>query len=214
MEERLTEITRELKEGLELLKDYSKSVTFFGANQTKEGDFCYSDAQTLAGRIVTELNYAVVTGGSSGIMEAANRGAFEAGGNSLGLQITLPKEQATNKYLTKEINFHHFYMRKVSLSYAAEAYVFYPGGYGTLDEFFEIITLIQTKKIERVPVICVGTEYWNGLKNFLTTEVLSRKNIEAEDIEIFTITDNHDEILEIIKNAPIRVDIPFANSIK
>ena len=142
-------------------------------------------------------------------MEAANRGAQEVGGDSLGLQIELPHEQATNKFLTKELKFHHFYMRKVYLSYAAEAYIFYPGGYGTLDEFFEIITLVQTKKIESVPIICVGSEYWNKVKSLLKEEILSRENIEPEDLELFTITDNHDEVLEIVKNAPVRISVPF-----
>ncbi|MFH1472900.1 MAG: TIGR00730 family Rossman fold protein [bacterium] len=209
MEERLTEISRELREGFELLKDYPKSVTFFGANQTKEDNPYYENARELAGRIVRELGYAVLTGGSSGIMEAANRGAYEAKGDSIGLQIKLPKEQATNKYLTKEISFHHFYMRKVYLSFAAEAYIFYPGGYGTLDEFFEIITLIQTKKIESVPVICIGSEYWHKIKKLIEEEILSRKNIAPEDLNTFTIIDSHDEILDMIKKAPVRIGIPF-----
>lgn len=208
-EDRLAEITREFTDGVKFLEDYPKSVTFFGANQTKEDNPYYTDARTLAGRIAKELNYAVLTGGSTGIMEAANRGAFEVGGDSLGLQIELPHEQATNEFLTKELKFHHFYMRKVYLSYAAEAYIFYPGGYGTLDEFFEIMTLVQTKKIESVPIVCVGSEYWNKIKSLLKEELLSRKNIELEDLELFTITDDHDEVLEIVKNAPIRTSVPF-----
>lgn len=206
---RLTEITKEFQTGFELLKNYPKSVTFFGASHTKTGDPIYDNARLLAGRIVQDLGYSIVTGGSSGIMEAANRGAKEAGGHSLGLQINLPHEQMINGYLTESANFHHFFVRKVCLSFYAEAFVFYPGGYGTLDEFFEILTLIQTGKIDRSPVICVGSEYWNKMKDVLKTEVLGRKNIAPEDLDIFTITDNHDEILEIVKNAPIRDKIPF-----
>ena len=207
--ERIAEIRKEFTNGFKFLKDYPKSVTFFGANQTKEDNPFYQDAITLASRIVKDINYSVLTGGSTGIMEAANRGAYEAGGNSLGLQIKLPKEQSTNKYLTKELSFHYFFTRKVCLSFAAEAYIFYPGGFGTLDEFFEILTLVQTKKVQNVPIICVGSEYWNKVKDLIKSEILARGNIEPDDLELFTITDNHDEVLDIIRKAPVRNDIPF-----
>ena len=206
---RLAEINREFEAGFKFLESYPKSVTFFGAHQTKEGDPMYEDARGLAGKIVEELGYAVLTGGSSGIMEAANRGAFEAGGQSLGLHINLPTEQVSNPYITAGIDFRYFFVRKVCLSFAAESYIFYPGGYGTLDEFFEILTLIQTKKIEQVPVICVGTGYWSKLKDFITSEVLGKNNIQPEDMNLFTITDNHDEVLEIIKKSPIRTNVPY-----
>jgi len=206
---RLAEINREFSEGFEFLKKYPKSVSVFGAHQAKPGSPSYEDARVLADRIVKELNYAVITGGSSGIMEAANKGAFEAGGQSLGLHIDLPTEQIINSYTTAGANFHYFFVRKVCLAFAAEAYIFYPGGYGTLDEFFEIVTLVQTNKISKTPIICVGSEYWNKLKGFIEAEILEKNNIDAEDMNIFTITDSHDEILEIVKNAPVRTNIPF-----
>jgi len=207
-QERINEITREFAAGFKFIGNYPKSVTFFGAHQEKEDGPFYQDARKLAGRIVTELGYAVLTGGSSGIMEAANRGAFEAGGQSPGLHIKLPTEQVSNDYITADINFHYFFVRKVCLSFAAEAYIFYPGGYGTLDEFFEILTLVQTKKVESVPIICVGDGYWTKLKELMREEVLSRENMLPEDLDLFTITDNHDEILDIIKKAPVRTRMP------
>lgn len=208
-ENRLAEINREFSKGFEFLANYPKSVTFFGAHQADPGTENYEDARALAGRVVRELDYAVVTGGSSGIMEAANRGAYEAGGKSLGLHIELPTEQIFNDYVTGGIDFHYFFARKFGLAYAAEAYVFYPGGYGTLDEFFELLTLVQTKKIDDVPIICVGSEYWNKVKELLEKEVLARNNIRPQDLNIFTITDSHDEVIEIIKKSPVRTTLPF-----
>ena len=207
--ERVTEISREFTEGFKFLENYPKSVTFFGSNQTKETDPYYQSARTLSARLVKELGYSIVSGGGPGIMEAADRGAFEAGGNSLGLLIKLPNEQPINGYISKSVSFYYFFARKVCLSFGAEVFIFYPGGLGTLDEFFEIITLIQTKKILNVPVICVGAEYWNKLKDFMANEMVSRGMVKAEDMSLFTITDNHDEIIEIISKAPVRESIPF-----
>ncbi|MDO8728723.1 MAG: TIGR00730 family Rossman fold protein, partial [bacterium] len=163
---RVSEISKEFTEGFDFLADYQKSVTFFGANQFKEDNPYCVDARELASQIVQKLGYSVFSGGGPGIMEAANRGAYEAGGNSLGLLIKLPDGQITNKYITKSFDSYYFFVRKVLLSFSAEAFIFYPGGFGTLDEFFEILTLVQTKKITNVPIICVGSEYWNKLKDF------------------------------------------------
>lgn len=207
--ERVAEITREFTAGFEFLADYPKSVTFFGSNQTREDDPYYQSARELSGRLVRELGFSVVSGGGPGIMEAADRGAFEAGGNSLGLLINLPNEQPVNAYLTKSISFYYFFARKVCLAFGAEVFIFYPGGFGTLDEFFEIITLAQTQKIGKIPLICVGSEYWNKLKDFMREEMLSRGAIDSEHLELFKITDDHDEILEIIKKAPINGSVPF-----
>jgi len=199
--ERVVEISKEFTKGFKFLEDYPQSVTFFGSNQFKEDNPYYISARTLAGRIATELGYSVASGGGPGIMEAANRGAFEAGGTSLGLTIKLPHEQIINKYISKEIDSYYFFVRKVILSF--------PGGFGTLDEFFEIMTLVQTKKIKGVPIICVGSDYWRRLERFLAEELLSRGTIIAEDMTIFTITDDHDEILNIIKKVPVRSGLPF-----
>jgi len=207
--ERVAEISREFTEGFKFLQDYPKSVTFFGSNQVKEDNPFYQSARELSGRMVKELGYSIVSGGGPGIMEAADRGAFEAGGNSLGLLIRLPDEQPVNSYITKSISFYYFFARKVCLAFGAEVFIFYPGGFGTLDEFFEIITLIQTKKIGNVPLICVGSEYWNGIRKFMEEEMLKRGYIRDEHLNLFTITDSHDEIMEIVKNIPVRISIPF-----
>jgi uncharacterized protein (TIGR00730 family) len=206
---RVTEITKEFTEGFKFLEDYSKSVTFFGANQFREDNPYYSDARTLAGRIVKELDYSVLSGGGPGIMEAANRGASEAGGNSLGLLIKLPKAQIVNKYINKEFSLYYFFVRKVFLAFSAEAFIFYPGGFGTLDEFFELLTLKQTKKITNVPLICVGSPYWLEVKKFMEKEMLGRGTIMKDDLELFQILDDHDQIIEIIRNVPIRIGAPL-----
>jgi uncharacterized protein (TIGR00730 family) len=137
-------------------------------------------------------------------MEAANKGAFEAGGESLGLTIKLPDGQVINKYITDKIDLYYFFVRKVCLSFSAEAFIFFPGGFGTLDEFFELITLIQTRKIVGVPLICVGVDYWQSLEQFMERELLTRGTIVPGDLDLFTITDDHDKIIDIIKKSPQR----------
>ncbi|MBX4199092.1 TIGR00730 family Rossman fold protein [Candidatus Parcubacteria bacterium] len=207
--ERVEEIAKEFKAGFKFLEDYPKSVTFFGSSLMKEDNpYCLS-ARKLAGRISTELGYSVLTGGGPGIMEAANRGATEAGGTSLAITIKLPTPQTINHFITSEIDPYYFFVRKVCLGFSAEAFIFYPGGFGTLDEFFEIITLIQTRKIVGVPLICVGSDYWKSLERFMQAELLSRGTILPEDLLLYNITDDHDEILEIIKKAPIRNGLEF-----
>lgn len=205
---RVTEISKEFREGFEFLENYPESITFFGANQFREDNKYYESAHTLAGRVVKELGYPVLSGGGPGIMEAANKGAFEAGGDSLGLLIELPDGQVTNKYITKGFSSYYFFVRKVCLSFSAKAFIFFPGGYGTLDEFFELLTLVQTRKIVGVPLICVGSEYWNELKGFIEKQMLDRGTIRSEDMSLFHITDDHDEIIEIIKKTPARTVIP------
>ncbi len=206
---RVSLITKEFTEGFNFLRHYPKSVTFFGSARFPESHPYYIKAREIAGRIVDELHYSVFTGGGPGIMEAANRGAFESGGDSLGLTIELPEHQVTNKYLTKYIDLHYFFSRKVCLSFSAEAYIFFPGGLGTLDEFFEILTLVQTKKIESVPIILVGSDFWKDIEKLLKHDMLSRETIDTHDLALYTITDNDDEIIRIIKNAPVRNGIKF-----
>ena len=142
-------------------------------------------------------------------MEAANKGAFEAGGQSLGLTIELPGGQITNKYLTDKVGFHYFFSRKVCMSFCAEAYIFFPGGFGTLDEFTEILTLVQTGKIRKVPIILVGTEHWTPLLNFFKDSILGKGMIEEIDFSLFTLTDDDNKIIEIIKNSPVQVGIDY-----
>jgi uncharacterized protein (TIGR00730 family) len=203
-EERILRIDDEFKKGFAFIKDMPKTVTFFGSARLPEDNHHYRVAQELAAKIV-ELGYAVVTGGGPGIMEAANRGAYEAGGNSIGMSIKLPMEQSTNKYVTKNLDFYYFFSRKVILSFAAEAYVFFPGGFGTLDEFFEIVTLVQTGKIEKVPIICMGKDFWYPLQAFMYEHMYEQHGaIDKADLDLFVITDDISEAVEIIRTAPIR----------
>jgi len=206
---RVALISKEFTEGFEFIKNYPRSVTFFGSARTKEGEHDYERARNLAKRIVEELHYSVLTGGGPGIMEAANRGAYEAGGNSLGLNIGLPHEQLSNKYLTHEIGFHYFFSRKVCLSFSAEAYVFFPGGFGTLDEFLEILTLVQTNKIPKVPIILFGESYWKPLEEFFKKNLLPGNMIEETDLNLYLITDDEDKMLDTIRHAPVRIGLKY-----
>lgn len=203
IKKRVNVISREFLAGFNFIKDTPKTVTFFGSARTICSETDYQNAYNLA-KEVAKLNFAVVTGGGPGIMEAANKGAYEIDGHSFGLTIQLPKEQVTNKYLNKNLRFQYFFTRKVSLTYAAEAYVYFPGGFGTLDELFEILTLIQTNKIVAVPIILFGSHYWNPLLSFIKKHMLETEKIDVADLDLFVITDSIEEAVEIIKQAPIR----------
>jgi uncharacterized protein (TIGR00730 family) len=197
-------IGREFTDGFEFLKKYPKSVTIFGSSLAKPAESAYINAETLAARIVREVSYAVITGGGPGIMEAANKGAYEAGGVSLGLNVSLPHERSTNPYVTHAIKFSYFFSRKTMLMFAAEAYIFFPGGFGTLDELMNVLTLIQTGKIPRVPVVLFDSNYWNAFKDFLTDHTLKDYHaIDTYDVDMFEITDSLDRAIEIVKKAPI-----------
>jgi len=204
-ESRLCVINEEFKQAFEFISQFPKSVSVFGSARFTEGNDYYEAARALGARIATELDYAIVTGGGPGIMEGANRGAKEAGGTSVGLSIKLPHEQVTNPYVTHELVFYYFFSRKVTLSYAAEAYVFMPGGFGTLDEMFEILTLVQTNKVERTPIILYGASFWEPLMEFIVEKMRDEwETISPNDIDLMTITDDFDIIMELIKKAPIR----------
>jgi uncharacterized protein (TIGR00730 family) len=202
---RLSTINSEFRHTFKFLKNYPRSVSFFGSSRFTQDHPCYARARALANKIAKETGYTVVTGGGGGIMEAANRGAYEAGGKSIGMNIVLPHEQKMNEFLTAHIRFYYFFVRKVALSFSAEVYVFFPGGFGTLDEFFEVVTLIQTRKIPKVPIICVGENYWKHVLRFAEDVLLNEFSvIDPGDQKIFHITDNDDEVVQIIKNAPLR----------
>jgi uncharacterized protein (TIGR00730 family) len=203
IKKRVNKINKEFLSGFNIIKDTPKTVTFFGSARTLCSEHDYQNTYTLAKKIA-QLGYAVVTGGGPGIMEAANKGAHEVDGNSFGFTIQLPKEQVTNRYLNKAINFEYFFTRKVSLTYAAEAYVYFPGGFGTLDELFEILTLVQTKKIVPVPIILFGSYFWKPLEHFIEEFLVTNGKIDEADMQLFIITDSIEEAVEIIKNAPIR----------
>ncbi len=209
--ERVSLISREFTDGFNFLAKYPRSVTFFGGSHFKEKDKEYKKARSLASRISKELSYSIVTGGGPGIMEAANRGALEVGGQSIGLTIELSHHQVMNNYLSDHLNFYYFFSRKVCLSFSAEAYLFFPGGFGTLDEFFEIVTLNQTHRIEEVPMILVGSDFWKPLDNLMRKEFLSRGTIDEDDLKFYKILDNEDEIIKIIKNAPVQNGIKFTH---
>ncbi len=206
---RIELITKEFTQGFEFLRSYPQSVSVFGSSLSKEGDVYYEKARSLSHRIAKELKYTVTTGGGPGIMEAANRGAYEGHGRSVGISIKLPREQHTNHYVTDEISLNYFFARKVCLSYSAEAYVFFPGGFGTLDELFEILTLVQTRKIVAVPVILVGIEYWKPIVQFINNTLLTRGFIDQEDVDLFHVLDDENKILKIIKKAPVRNGVPY-----
>jgi uncharacterized protein (TIGR00730 family) len=206
VEAQLCVINEELRQGLDFVEKYEKSITIFGSARTPEGNKYYEKARRIAYRAAKELGYAVVTGGGPGIMEAGNRGAYEANGTSLGLSIQLPHEQLSNKYLTEDIPFYFFFTRKTAMRYGSEVYLFFPGGFGTLDEMFETLTLVQTHKIAPVPVIMVGEEYWKPLDQFIKQDLQEEHMIGESDPSLYIITDDEDKILEIIKNAPLRHD--------
>lgn len=200
----ITDITKEFRNGFEFLKKFPKSVTFFGSARLTQASSHYDDARRLASKIVTELGYSVITGGGPGIMEAANLGAKEANGNSIGLNIVIPHEQHTNPHTNNNITFDYFFTRKTMLNFAAEAYVFFPGGCGTFDELFGVLTLIQTKKIPAVPIVLFGKDFWNPLKDFLQKNMVDQHHtIDSDDLNLFTITDSVDTSIKIIKGAPV-----------
>ncbi len=201
---RLSTINSEFRHTFKFLQSYPHSVTFFGSARFTEEHPYYARARSLAAKIARETGYAVVSGGGGGIMEAANRGAYEAGGKSIGMNIILPHEQKMNQYLTAHVRFYYFFIRKVALSFSAEVYIFFPGGFGTMDEFYEIVTLIQTNKIPRVPVICVGSEYWKHIQEFSKYLRDDLKVISPEDEKIYHITDDDNEVIEIIKKSKLR----------
>lgn len=200
----LEHISREFSDGFQFLKRYPKSITIFGSSMAKPEDQSYKSAYELSARVARELNYAVITGGGPGIMEAANKGAYEAGGISLGLNVSLPHERTTNAYATQAMKFSYFFSRKTMLVFAAETYVFFVGGYGTFDELFNVLTLIQTGKIPRVPIILFGSEYWNPLRQYLKDYSQEKfKAIGNNDLDLFEITDSVDRVIDVIKKSPV-----------
>jgi len=206
---RIELIKEEFTRGFELIEKHPRSVTFFGSSRLKPCSKYYTHAERISERVVRDLGYSVFSGGGPGIMEAANKGAFNAGGQSLGLTIRLPHEQKTNPYVTEEQDFYYFFSRKVCLSFAAEAYLFFPGGFGTMDEFFEILTLVQTGKIEKVPIFLVGKDFWGILHDFIINTLLKLGTIGPNEIDLYHLTDDEDYIIETIKNAPVRNGVRF-----
>jgi uncharacterized protein (TIGR00730 family) len=195
---RIFKIMSEFVEGFEILKRYGLAASFFGTARASFEHPVYQEAEELAGKLA-KRGFAIITGGSKGVMEAANKGAFQAGGASVGLNIHLPDGQGDNSYLTEKFEFEHFFVRKVMLTFASEVYIYFPGGFGTLDEFFEIVTLIQTKKIKRIPVVLVGKAYWNPLVTLIENHLYkAHKAINEEDMSIYQVVDSVDEAYDYI----------------
>ncbi|MEX1112236.1 MAG: TIGR00730 family Rossman fold protein [Candidatus Andersenbacteria bacterium] len=201
---RIFRVMSEFIEGFEFLYPLRREITFFGSARFPAGSRWYEESRKL-GRLLAESDFTVITGGGPGIMEAGNRGAYEGGGESIGLDIELPEEQRRNAYVKKGIGFHYFFTRKVMLSASAQAYVFFPGGFGTMDEFFEMITLIQTRKMEPVPVVCVGRAYWDPLHDWIRTNMLEQHEaISPEDLSLYSVVDTAEEAYELVKDSKER----------
>jgi uncharacterized protein (TIGR00730 family) len=198
---RVFRIMSEFVSGFELLRNHGLAVTFWGSARLTPDDPYYKMAEALAAKLAKK-GFSVISGGGPGIMEASNVGAFKVGGKSVGLNIQLPFEQKLNPYTTESLNFDFFFSRKVMLTFASEAYIYFPGGFGTLDELFEILTLIQTKKIERIPVILIGSEFWSPLIKWFEKELLKKyKTISKEDLDLFVVFDDIDDAYKyLLKN--------------
>ena len=190
----------EFVRGFENLGGLGRCVTVFGSARFEEDHPYYQLARDL-GRTLAERGFTVMTGGGPGIMEAANRGAREAGGMSIGCNIELPMEQEPNPYLDRFVEFEYFFVRKVMLVKYSEAFVVMPGGFGTLDEVFETATLIQTEKIERFPIIAMGSEFWEPFREFTTNSLLKEKTINDSDQELFTLTDSVEDAVAAIESS-------------
>ncbi len=199
---RLFKIMGEFVEGIERLHDIGPAVTIFGSARIKEDDPIYKKTEEIAALFV-KSNFAVITGGGGGVMEAGNRGALKAGGTSVGMNIILPFEQKPNDYSNIKLEFKYFFIRKVMFVKYANAYIIMPGGFGTMDELFEAVTLIQTHRIKPFPVILVGTDYWSGLLEWIKTTLLEHHMISDNDLDILQIMDDPEEIVRAVQKVVI-----------
>ncbi len=197
---RMFRIMSEFTTGFDVLAQLRPAVTIYGSARIAEGAPEYELAREV-GRKLGEAGFSIVTGGGPGVMEGANRGAVEAGARSAGLNIRLPEEQDPNPYQTLSLNFRYFFVRKVMLVKYATAFVLFPGGYGTLDEFFETVTLMQTGKIRRFPMILMGAEYWPGLAKWIDEVLMERGLVSDGDDALFEIVDSTDEVVRIVQAA-------------
>ncbi len=194
---RVFRIMGEFVQGFEDLAHITNGVAVFGSARTHADDPEYKAAQET-GALLARSGFAVITGGGPGIMEAANRGAFEAGGTSVGCNIELPHEQFSNDYLTLSLKFKYFFVRKMMFVKYSDAFIIFPGGFGTLDELFEALTLIQTHKIRNFPVVLYGSKYWGGMIDWVKGPVLGEAKIADEDLQLLHVTDSPSEIVEIV----------------
>lgn len=197
---RVLRIQAEFVEGFGSLASLPRAVSVFGSARTPRTDPMYEKARRIGSALV-DSGYAVITGGGPGIMEAANRGAKEAGGLSVGLGIELPFEQKINRWVDLGINFRYFFVRKTMFLKYSQAFICMPGGFGTLDELFESLTLVQTKKVTKFPVVLFGSEYWSGLVEWVRSSVLAERNISASDMHLIHVTDDVDDALRVVNES-------------
>lgn len=201
---RIFRIMAEFVDGFQFLSESEHEVTIFGSARVSPRDHWYKEAEKL-GRLLAKGKFTVITGGGPGIMEAANKGAYDAGGESLGINIQLPTEQRMNAYVKKGRPFYYFFTRKVMLAASAQAYVFFPGGFGTLDEFFEMTMLIQTGKAQKVPIVCVGREFWQPLDNWIKETVYKKHGaLGAGDLKLYNVVNTAEEAFALIKDSKER----------
>ncbi len=211
---RIFRIMAEFVEGFDVMSSVGPAISIFGSARSSPDTKYYKMAEDLSGRLARH-GMSVITGGGPGIMEAANKGAYEAGGVSIGLNISLPMEQVTNPYQSISLNFHYFFCRKVMFVKYAMAFVCFPGGFGTMDEFFEAMTLIQTGKIAHFPVVLIGKEFWTPMRDWAHKTMLEEfHTINPEDLSLFTLTDDLDEALDVlVKNKEeVQVAAPASNA--
>jgi len=194
---RVLRIMGEYVHGFDALAEIGTAIAIFGSARTTEEDPMYQTARELAGRLA-KAGFAIITGGGPGIMEAANRGAREVGGLSVGCNIELPHEQATNAYVDVSINFRYFFCRKTMFMKYAEGFALFPGGFGTLDELFEALTLIQTGKIQHFPVVLFGSDYWGGMIDWMRRRLVEEGKIDPADLDVMTVTDSPQAACELI----------------
>jgi uncharacterized protein (TIGR00730 family) len=199
---RMFNIMAEFVEGFDVLPEVYPAVTVFGSSRAHPNSVNYKATEKVA-RLLVEHNFNVISGGGPGVMEAANKGAAEAGGKSVGLHIHLPKEQKPNKYANVRLDFKYFFIRKVMFVKYAVAYIIMPGGFGTLDELFEALTLIQTKRIKSFPVILIDSKYWKGLIDWIKTTLIRERSIDESDLDLLSIVDTPEEAIRIINRRVI-----------
>ena len=197
---RVFRIMSEFVEGFDTLAKVAPAISVFGSARARRGS-CYYRMAERVGFQLARLGFAVITGGGPGIMEAANKGAAKAAGQSVGLNIVLPQEQKPNRYANIPLHFHYFFSRKVMFVKYCYGFIVFPGGYGTLDEFFEALTLIQTGRIHRFPVFLIGKKYWSGLVRWIRKTVLTENAVSAGDLRLFEISDDPDYVVHMIKAA-------------
>lgn len=207
--EEIYSIMSEFIKGFEFLRHYKKAVSIYGSLRLGFNSKIYKQACLLSYRLAKD-GFTVITGGGSGIMEAANKGAYKAGGKSVGINIKLKQKQKVNKYVIESREFQHFYIRKTMLSFASKIYIFFPGGFGTLDELFEMIVLVQTEKLPRVPIILVDKNYWSPLVKWIEKYLFKKnKAINKSDLEIYHLVDNADQAHQLIKKLIKTKKIPL-----